>query len=258
MRNILRCPVCEETLEKDGKTYRCKNGHNFDISKEGYVNLTAGKNIGGGDNKEMVLARRTFLDGDFYHCLCDTLKPLIRGTVLDACCGEGYFTKSIVKNAENSFAFDLSKDAVKHAAKRIPETEFFVANIASIPVSSSSVDTLTHIFAPMHEECARILKPDGKLLQVVPGKRHLWQMKEVLYEEPYENDNQSNLPDCFKIVNSYMSSDYVKIPHEQIKNLLKMTPYGYKTSKTATEKLFSLDCLETEIEFIVYEAIKKA
>lgn len=253
---VLVCPVCGAALIKEEKRFVCKNGHSFDIAKEGYVNLLTGNRVGGGDNPAMVEARRRFLGDDFYKCLGDALRPLVYGTVLDACCGEGYFTQAVAERADDAFAFDLSKDAVRRAAKKIKNTTFFVGNIADIPVADGSVDVLTHIFAPMHEECARTLKDDGLLLQVVPGKRHLWQMKKALYENPYENDNASNLPPCFRIIGEVRVADKITVPQKRLGDLIKMTPYGYKTSEDATKRFLDLPHLETEIEFIIYKAKK--
>lgn len=256
MSEVLICPVCGKPLKKTEKSFICEEGHVFDIAKEGYVNLLTGNRVGGGDNPEMVAARRNFLGEDYYKCLREALRPLVSGMVLDACCGEGYFTQAIAENADKAFAFDLSKDAVKRAAKKIKNTTFFVGNIANIPISDNSIDVLTHIFAPMHEECARVLKEDGILLQVVPGKRHLWQMKQALYENPYENDNASNLPPCFRITEEIRVADIITVSHERLGDLLKMTPYGYKTSEAATKKFLRLPQLKTEIEFIIYRAKK--
>lgn len=253
---VLICPVCGKPLKKTEKSFICEKGHVFDIAKEGYVNLLTGNRAGGGDNPEMVAARRNFLGEDYYKCLREALRPLVFGTVLDACCGEGYFTQAIAESADNAFAFDLSKDAVKRAAKKIKNATFFVGNIANIPVADASIDVLTHIFAPMHEECARVLKEDGLLLQVVPGKRHLWQMKQALYEKPYENDNSSNLPPCFRITEEIRVTDIITVSHERLGDLLKMTPYGYKTSEAATKKFLELPQLKTEIDFIIYKAKK--
>ena len=256
MNSVLICPVCGEALEKREKNFVCENRHSFDTAKEGYVNLLMGNRAGGGDNTEMVAARRSFLSGDYYGCLREAMRPLSYGTVLDACCGEGYFTEAVAEKAEWAFAFDLSKDAVKRAAKRIKNVTFFVGNIAAIPIADRSIDVLTHIFAPMHGECARVLKDDGVLFQVVPGKRHLWQMKQALYDKPYENDQASNLPPCFHAVEEIRVADIVTVPHEDLGNLLKMTPYAYKTSEAATKRFLEMPELKTETEFIIYKAIK--
>ena len=54
----LACPKCHEPLILDGKSYRCQNGHCYDIAKQKYINLllnpdTATNNPG--DNKESLL-----------------------------------------------------------------------------------------------------------------------------------------------------------------------------------------------------------
>ena len=36
---VFRCPVCEEPLLRQERSYRCTNGHLFDIARKGYVNL---------------------------------------------------------------------------------------------------------------------------------------------------------------------------------------------------------------------------
>ncbi len=34
-----RCPLCQQALLLDEKSYRCENNHSFDQAKQGYVNL---------------------------------------------------------------------------------------------------------------------------------------------------------------------------------------------------------------------------
>ena len=44
---------------------------------------------------------------------------------------------------------------------------------------------------PFNErEVARVLAPEGSLYTVVPGARHLFGLKEVLYDTPYLNDEK--------------------------------------------------------------------
>ena len=77
---------------------------------------------------------------------------------------------------------------VRLAAKR-GGARFFVANLAHIPVEDQNFDFATLLFAPFQEaELVRILKPSGRLFLVVPGKRHLFGLKQAVYDSPYEND----------------------------------------------------------------------
>lgn len=151
----------------------------------------------------MTAARTRFLDGGWYsplrQALCD-LALTHAGpsyTILDAGCGEGYYTEnlfSVFHNAGRSFQLagvDLSKSALKKAARRVPAGEFAVASVYHLPVAGASVDLLVDCFAPLAlDEYRRVLRPGGTLLYVVPGPRHLIELKRVLYDRPYENLEQ--------------------------------------------------------------------
>ena len=114
-------------------SYRCSNNHQFDQAKEGYVNLMpvhhkSSKNPG--DNKEMMQARRLFLNTDHYQPLRDAVMAQLRQhlpqdatELLDIGCGEGYYTSEFVQLRQQFsditiHGLDISKVAVKYAAKR--------------------------------------------------------------------------------------------------------------------------------------------
>lgn len=63
------CPVCGAALEPQGAAWRCAQGHCFDVARQGYVNLltvTQKHSRHPGDTREMVAARRAFLDAGWY------------------------------------------------------------------------------------------------------------------------------------------------------------------------------------------------
>ena len=102
---MLICPNCGLELTRHNNTMRCEKGHSFDIAAAGYCNLLTGSKPGDfiGDSKEMVAARRRFLDTGAYEplrsALCKTvLKYAPEGavSVLDAGCGEGYYTAAVL------------------------------------------------------------------------------------------------------------------------------------------------------------------
>ncbi|HVA88342.1 MAG TPA: hypothetical protein VNL71_00725 [Chloroflexota bacterium] len=93
---ILRCPHCEGVLALADRALTCPVGHAFDLAREGYVNLLQSRR--GGDSKEMLRARRRFLDAGHYQPLSDLINRLVAEhhsdapyIVLDAGCGEGYY-----------------------------------------------------------------------------------------------------------------------------------------------------------------------
>ena len=58
------CPLCQNPLLLHENRYQCLNNHSFDVAREGYVNLLPVQQKNSkdpGDNKDMMLARRQFL-----------------------------------------------------------------------------------------------------------------------------------------------------------------------------------------------------
>ena len=260
--SILTCPVCKDELLFENKTAKCKNNHSFDIAKEGYVNLLSSHKSGDstGDNKEMALSRRSFLEKGFYSPLADAVGSCIEkytsdgDNVLDICCGEGYYTDVLAKKYDRRwYGFDLSKNMVRLAAKRHTDAQFFVANIASIPIKSNSVSLAFHLFAPFHSgEFARILRNDGVIVTAVPGKEHLFGLKSVLYEKPYYNDEKPPLADGLELIDTIRVKRTIELCSKQdIKALFQMTPYYYHTPSEGMKKLDTLETLSTPIEFVL-------
>ncbi len=258
--NPLRCPICGGSLSLRDKTVSCPKGHSFDMAREGYINLLRSQKSGDrmGDSKDSARSRRDFLDKGYYQPLRDALIALFadkRGTVLDICCGEGYYTAALGENpALAVYGFDLSKEMVRLAAKRGGAT-CFVANLVSIPVADGSFDYATHLFAPFHErEFSRILKPGGTLFSVVPGKKHLWALKEKLYDDPYPNDEALPATEALQLCGTQKIAAEITLRSAQdIDAVFRMTPYYYHTSQKDKDKLGGLNTLTTEIEFVIAE-----
>ena len=254
---MLICPVCSGELLKIENTYKCEKNHSFDMAKEGYVNLLSGRHKAGeliGDNRDMAKARRLFLETGCYDFLAESICEYIdkNDNVLDISCGEGYYTDFFRRKTGASVSgFDISKEMIKLAAKKYKETFFFVANIARIPLMDECVDKAIQICAPFSEkEFARIMKKDGMLLSVVPGKRHLWGLKELLYDTPYENNEDVSGYESFIKTETVTVRDKAVITGKDIvMSLFAMTPYYYKTSDADKKKIENLDSLETELEF---------
>lgn len=254
--SILSCPVCGEKLNTNEKQCICNNGHSFDRAKEGYLNLLLShqhKSKTPGDSPESCRARRAFLSSGHYEPLSLEIASLVfGGTVLDACCGEGYYTKRMITAEREVYGFDIAKDMIRLASKSEKNAEFFVAGLNKVPVQSESVDTLTHLFAPVNDiEFSRILKSDGIFIDVIPGKDHLMGLKSVLYDTPYPNPVSPLNSDRFKIEHEKVLKYDITMENSDIMNLFHMTPYAYKTATSGEEKLSKLQKLETPVEFVI-------
>lgn len=267
-KNMLKfcCPVCKEELNLDGRTYKCINNHCFDCAKQGYVNLlqsNKSKSKRHGDDKLMIEARTRFLNTNFYKPLCDLMCELLKkyvpqnASVLDAGCGDCYYTEKIEKALADRNAsvvgVDISKSALIAAAKRSKRINLAVASVFSLPVGDLSCDAVLNVFSPFApEEYARVLKSGGVLLRVIPLENHLFSLKKAIYDNPLKNPEESTDIDGFTLAESQELKYSIELKsNEQIESLFKMTPYYYKTSRTDQQKVEKLSTLQTEIEFCV-------
>lgn len=260
--NILKCPVCGRELYREDRTWRCENRHSFDIAKEGYVNLLSAHRSGDtiGDNKEMVRSRRDFLNKGYYEPLARAVTECLSryssdgDSVLDICCGEGYYTAYAAEQLERDFyGFDLSKNMVRLAAKRSCGAAFFVANIASVPICDYAVKAAFHLFAPFHAaEFGRILADDGVILTTIPGRDHLLGLKKILYDEPYLNDEKEPSAEGLAAVERIRVRSEITLDNrDDILSLFQMTPYYYHTPTEGMNRLNSCESLSTPIEFVI-------
>lgn len=259
--NNFICPVCGSKTFDLGKSLRCFSGHSFDKAKEGYVNLLL-KNASGkrhGDDKLMVEARKSFLDKGYYAPLREKIGEVLKSgnLALDSGCGEGYYTSYFAEN-NTLLGIDISKNAVKAAAKRCKKATFAVASIAQIPVGDNSVDAVINVFAPdSPKEFLRILKSGGRLITAQPLENHLFELKQAIYDKPYKNPPLELEKDGFEIKSvNEVKYNITLESKEDIDALFKMTPYYYKTSAADQQKLEKLNSLTVSLEFVVTEYVK--
>lgn len=267
------CPVCGGKLEAGERGAACALGHSFDRARQGYLPLLLSHKMHSklpGDTKEMVESRRRFLEAGYYECFRDALCGLAAdclkevaispkdAVILDAVCGEGYYTEALQRAFPEALlcAFDISKAAVKAAAGKYKGISFAVSSSFSIPMANSSCDLLIDVFSPLaQEEFLRVIKPGGFFLYAVPGERHLLGLKEILYERPYENQRQDTEYPGFSFVSRQEVKREIQIPNAQTAlDLFAMTPYYWKTDVEGGQRLAQTTGFSTEIsfDFLIY------
>lgn len=272
--SILICPNCKSRLYREEGSFLCKHGHRFDLSSSGYLHLLPSNHMRSkipGDNKQMVKARRDFLTKGYYQPISDLLNREVlrfckRGTelqVLDAGCGEGYYTQRLAEAMQaDGLSFqitglDISKFAVDAAAKsalRQPQLsdclQYGVASVFDLPAKDHSCHVVTNLFAPVcPEEYSRVLKRGGILVFAVTSTKHLWELKESIYETPYENEKFDHEYEGFSMIGKEKATTTISLQtQEEIDNLFTMTPYYYKSSVEAVQKLHGLGHLTTQID----------
>ena len=237
----MQCPLCAAGFGFEGtqpNSLKCKNGHTYDFSKKGYVNLFGGyTKITKTYDKKLFCARKTVSDLGLYAKLCETLCEIIGsspGSVLDAGCGCGNLSADIfyALGRPPTFGLDLSRDGIDFAASNFCESDLFwiVANLNNLPLSDEKFDIVTNIMAPANYlEFKRVLKPGGILVKVLPDSSYLKELRHFIYKENDKNE-YSNKEVLENLAENMDISDIVELQYshavsaKNIPALFDMTP----------------------------------
>ena len=265
--SLFVCPICSAPLTRLGHVCTCPGGHSFDVAKEGYVNLLPANrqhSKNPGDDKDMAAARTRFLEGGWYAPLRDALCALVREkaadapSLLDAGCGEGWYTAALTDTVQSLggqlAGVDLSKPSVKKAAKRCKAAELSVASLYHLPVADQAMDVVVNCFSPLAiDEFRRVLEPGGLFLYVVPGPEHLMELKRVLYDTPYPNPEEAVAYEGFVYDAIVPVETAFTLPDRQaIHDLFTMTPYCWKTPRSGVQRMEALDSLTVTAQFRIH------
>lgn len=281
--NILACPLDDLPLSVHTRQVMCPNGHNFDIARQGYINLLPVQHKHSkqpGDNEDMVRARTEFLNSGAYAPIANTLTTITcelcaarQGSgfaLLDAGCGEGYYLTQLVSSLHQQpvqkevtlVGLDISKPAIIAAAKRSKQITWLIASNKHLPLLPRSIDSILCLFGyPMYVSFNRVLKPGGTIIQVEAGTKHLLELRRVIYP----NVNLSPPPDLTAaeaegfVLQHELHLDYrhMLTSNAQIMNLLLMTPHFFRASQTGKHAAMQLDSIELTVD-VIFRVLKRA
>jgi 23S rRNA (guanine745-N1)-methyltransferase len=266
------CPLDGKILTATDNALKCESGHSFDRAKEGYFNLLLVQqkaSLDPGDNKEMVEARRRFLATGHFAPIAKKLAEFGKAfstshapRFLDAGCGEGYYLgqlREAMPRAELA-GIDISKWAVKAAAKGHKGVAWAVASSKQLPFDKKFFDAVICLFGfPFWESFKSVLADGGHILLVDPAPEHLWELREVVYDQVNKTDLsriEGALEAGFTLVKEETLNFRVTLEQNSaIQDLLAMTPHGYRITVDARDRLAKLDRLETRVS-VVFRLLK--
>jgi 23S rRNA (guanine745-N1)-methyltransferase len=267
--SLLACPLCHTGLRQVDAALTCANKHSFDIAREGYVNLLLQKRSG--DAKVMLRARRNFLERGLYQPLSDAVNELVRTHlsdmleplhILDAGCGEGYYLdrlqRALAPQHDGCYiGIDVSKEAIRMAAKRYRQSLYVVADVKQqLVLADQAIHAILNIFAPRNpSEFARVAVAGGILIVVIPNPEHLLRLRTALGLLGMEEQKQQHVKEQFAGSFEFAESSTIAYPmhlnREEIEQVVMMTPNYWHLSDELREAMRNLEEIETEAGFIV-------
>lgn len=258
------CPICGEHLIKIEKSFVCKNNHGFDVARQGYVNLLpVGQkhSLRPGDDKEMLNARRNFLNSGLYEPIAKSVTDKIQTLtaektsplIIDVGCGEGYYTRKIADSVAGSLCVgaDISKDAARMACSRGKDIDYCVATASHLPFESKSADLITAMFSLVCEdEFARVLRNDGYIVEVTAGTEHLIELKQIIYDEVFPQDKHpAPCGEKFTEISCENFNYKIEVGGELLKALLTMTPHIRRINPEHRKRLDMLESLTLTVSY---------
>ena len=274
---MYKCPICQKDLLKKDNTFKCLNGHSFDVNKKQYVNLLLPNQIHSenpGDSKEMIDARTRFLNQGYYQELRTLLISIINQLIndgevfCDLACGEGYYTHEIHKSLLNrnvtSYGVDLSKFGIAEATRKmrveaINNINYCIGNLMYLPYMEESMNVVLNCFAPFFEnEFSRIIKKNGYFIRVLPNANHMYELKKSIYEEVKLNEEKETQLTKFELVLEKELTYQKEFNNSSdLLHLFMMTPLYYKSNPSVIGKIKNIKELLLTLSFkiLVYKKI---
>lgn len=271
---IFRCPICKEKMGvHEFKDMVCGKGNNFNIARKGYINFLL-KAVKTDYDKDMFHSRSIIHGSGFFDPLLDTLsnsiingihkKDLSEVNILDAGCGHGSHIGQIIGNLRQridkdikGFGVDISKEGITLASKQYFDILWCVADLTNLPFASRGFDVILNILSPAnYDEFHRVLKDDGILIKVVPGKDYLKELRSIFYEgtdkEEYSNDEVVKLySKKFKVLDIIELKYIHRIDKEVLIHLIRMTPLSWMVTHEKIKKAKDMNIDNIGVEFLI-------
>jgi 23S rRNA (guanine745-N1)-methyltransferase len=156
---------------------------------------------------------------------------------------------------------DVSREAARLAAREHPGIHFFVANVnEKVLLSDDSVQVLLDVFAPRNAvEFDRVIAPDGLLLIVIPGPRHLANLRDELDILPLgiEADKRQHVVEqfagTFPRIEEHAVACEMSLTGADLADLVQMTPNYWHSSSQTWENVEAVESVQTEADFTILE-----
>lgn len=256
--NIFACPICSKSLLLLDNSLICENNHSFNISKKGSIFLINNPSYKNSDiyNSDLFVHRRNFINNNFYTFIYSYISDFINTLsfdsikILDLGCGEGLHSLMIQKNINKKsiiYGLDYSKDAINLATDFLNYGNiYFCGDINFLPLIDSSIDIVIDFLSPYNAlEIKRILKKNGYIIKVVPGKNYLKELRTSFNLGDYEkiDDVKNNLKKHFNILFEKEIINEFDINDSMINDLIYMTPVKNKNFNNISFKKITIDMI---------------
>ncbi len=250
--DTLCCPLCHTALKAEQGSLICPNRHCYDLSKRGYINFAPShKQADDPYDQTLFASRHAVLSDGFYEPLGQAITQEIHdlcpmpSLLCDVGCGEGYYAKALALAFAQSqvVGIDISREAITAAARGISTPHWLIGDLKHLPLADQSADVLLNILTPAdYQEFARVLKPSGYLLKVIPGSDYLCEVRNAVRDHlrsaTYDpSDVLSHLENKATLLKRIPIRYTLPVTAVQAQHFLHMTPMTFSLPHELLETL---------------------
>ena len=250
----LCCPRCRRPFSLTEQSLVCSNGHCFDLSRRGYVNLAPGHSQETEKyDAALFESRSAILEAGFYAPVVEAVSRALQVrfgsqpfSLADVGCGEGFYARSIARRfpLAQVLGLDISRDAITAAARQFPGAAWLVADLKHLPIADGGADVVLDALTPAdYAEFARVLAPDGLLIKVAPGQDYLREIRDAvapfLRSGAAYNDQRviRHLEEHADILSLQDIRSTSPLTPDQARAFLRMTPMTFSVPAEALEAI---------------------
>lgn len=264
------CPVCQAqmSIHEASQGLHCPNKHHLDKNEQGYWVFSQAKKPHM-DSRQVMRAKRFLLESGVFTPLLDALKQQLTLALtdyvtdqdaavnhLDFDCGDGFYLRALTDTLQgvaancNQTGIGEAENALFAAVKSHPEATYIVSQLKQLPFVDECFDLVTLIDKPLKgKELLRVLKPNGLFVQVSPGPRHLWQIKQYLYKDLTEKPADLTLAKGLELIHQQRVSFTLNVTPDEAVTLLEMTPYAWRAADKVKRQMLTGDFSLLEVDF---------
>lgn len=263
---LLRCPHCGEPMRARQTDVACAQGHSYPVAAKGYLTLLDRVPALKGYDRAFFEARQRIFQAGHYRDLMDQVCLQVRraldnvdgaGTVVDAGCGEGAYTKAVQAACQSlTIGLDLAKDGIQCAARGGGEERWIVADLASIPLADHAVDVIVNVFTPAnYAEFSRVLKPGGWLIKVAPAANHMRELRELVQEhlarKTFDDHGVvEHMERSFGLAERIRVTQTTPVTPLEATDLIKMSPVAFNMDEDSLDAS-ALDSITVDAEILI-------
>lgn len=262
---LLCCPLCRTGFTAAEGQLRCQNGHAFDLSARGYVNLAPGHDQKSEKyNAALFDSRSRIFQGGFYIPVAEAIETMIENrwgdapfAMADIGCGEGYYARALDARFPRAvcLGLDLSRDGVLRAAREPSRVHWLVADLKRLPIADGALDLALDVLTPAdYAAFGAALKQAGELIKVIPGDAYLWEIREAVKDSlrrgPYDNKRVIDHLEANADIQERVSVRRTfPLTPSQSTDFLRMTPLTFSVPEEALARV-QLDAITIHMEVL--------